>query len=75
MKNKTISAKEIVKRLHIPYHTLNYYTMIGLLPLIGKNGNQRLYEERQIRQRLQKIAKLSKEGYPLRLIRKKLIGV
>jgi DNA-binding transcriptional MerR regulator len=75
MKNKMISAKEIVKRFKIRYHTINYYTMIGLFPLIGKNGNQRLYEEKQIRLRLRKIAKLSKEGYPLQLIRKKLLGV
>jgi len=75
MKNKTVSAKEIVKRFGVPYHTLNYYTMIGLFPLLGKNGNERMYEEKLIKERLNKIAKLSKEGYPLRLIRKKLLGI
>lgn len=75
MKTKVVSAKEIVKRFNVPYHTLNYYTMIGLLPLAGKCGNERLYEERQIKTRLDKIAKLSREGYPLRLIRKKLLGI
>ena len=75
MKSKTVSAKEIIKRYGVPYHTINYYTMIGLFPLLGKNGNERLYEEKLIRQRLEKISKLSKEGYPLRLIRKKLLGI
>jgi len=49
--------------------------MIGLFPLLGKNGNERMYEEKLIKERLNKIAKLSKEGYPLRLIRKKLLGI
>lgn len=75
MKNKVVSAKDIEKRFHVPYHTINYYTMIGLFPLLGKNGNERVYEEKLIKQRLERIAKLSKEGYPLRLIRKKLLGI
>jgi len=75
MKNKFISAKDIVRQFNVPYHTVNYYTMIGLFSQIGKNGNQRLYEEREIKDRLAKIVRLSKEGYPLRLIRKKIVGI
>lgn len=75
MKSKIASANDVVKKFKIPYHTLNYYTAIGLLPLKGKNGNRRLYEEKRIRRRLKKIAKLVKEGYPLNLIRKKLVGI
>lgn len=75
MKGKVLSAKEVVRKFNIPYHTLNYYTAIGLLPIMGKNGNKREYEERQVRIKLNKIAKLTREGYPLNLIRKKLIGV
>jgi DNA-binding transcriptional MerR regulator len=75
MKKKTISAKEIVKRFNIPYHTVNYYTAIGLLPVLGKNGNERIYEEKEVKRRLAKISKLIKEGYPLHLIRKKIVGI
>jgi DNA-binding transcriptional MerR regulator len=75
MAAKTITAKEIVKKYNIRYPTLNYYTAIGLLPLIGKNGNERIYEEKVIKLRLEKIASLAQEGYPLHLIRKKIVGV
>jgi DNA-binding transcriptional MerR regulator len=72
---KKISAQEIVKKLGIKYHTLNYYTTIGLLPLSGKCGNRRMYDENETRARLSEITRLSQEGYPLNLIRKKLVGV
>ena len=72
---KKITAQDVVRKFSIKYHTLNFYTTIGLLPLSGKNGNQRIYDEDEIRQRLDKITKLSQEGYPLNLIRKKLVGV
>ena len=75
MKQKGISAKEVVKRFGIPYHTLNYYTAIGLLPILGKNGNYRFYDSKEVKQRLDRISKLAKEGYPLHLIRKKIVGI
>ncbi|UCD15483.1 MAG: MerR family transcriptional regulator [Candidatus Omnitrophota bacterium] len=75
MKGKAISAQDIVKRFNIPYHTVNYYTTIGLLPLLRKEGNQRMYDAQVIRRRLNRIFTLSKKGYPLNLIRKKIIGV
>lgn len=71
---RSISAKDIVKKFNIPYHTLNYYTAIGLLPLLEKKGNRRIYDEYEVSTRLEKIAKLSSEGYPLTLIRRKLSG-
>ena len=72
---KKISAQGIVKKFGIKYHTLNYYTTMGLLPLSGKNGNRRMYDETEIKERLAEILRLSQEGYPLNLIRKKLVGV
>ena len=72
---KKISAQDIVKKFGIKYHTLNYYTTIGLLPLSGKRGNRRMYDENEIRARLGEISRLSQEGYPLNLIRKKLVGI
>lgn len=75
MKRKTMTAKEIVKKYHIPYHTLNYYTTIGLLPISSKTGNQRHYDAQEAKRRLQKVSRLIKDGYPLNLIRKKLVGI
>ncbi|MFH1317398.1 MAG: MerR family transcriptional regulator [Candidatus Omnitrophota bacterium] len=75
MKGKTISAQDIVKKFNIPYHTVNYYTAIGLLPLLRKEGNQRVYNSQTVKYRLNRISTLSKNGYPLNLIRKKLVGI
>ncbi len=72
---KKITAQDVVKKFSIKYHTLNFYTTIGLLPLLGKAGNQRMYDEDEIKRRLGEITRLSQEGYPLNLIRKKLVGV
>ena len=70
-----ISAQEIVEKFGVPYHTVNYYTVIGLLPVVSRKGNQRLYDAQEIKHRLEAISKLSSEGYPLNLIRKKLVGI
>jgi DNA-binding transcriptional MerR regulator len=73
--NKFISAKELMKVFGISYQTVNHYTDFGLLPLVFKKGNVRFYDRGQAKQRLSRIAKLASEGYSLRLIRKKLIGI
>ena len=59
-------------KFNTPYYTVNYYTAIGLLPVTGKVGNKRMYEEAVIKERLQKISELAREGYPLNLIQKML---
>jgi len=74
MKRKLISAKEIIKKYQITYQTINHYTNFGLIHVVTKRGNVRLYDEAQIRERLTKISRLVGEGYPLRLICKKLNG-
>ena len=73
MEKKVISAQEIVVKFNTPYQTVNYYTAIGLLPVSAKMGNKRMYEEAVVKERLQKISELAKEGYPLNLIRKKFL--
>ncbi|MFA6357505.1 MAG: MerR family transcriptional regulator [Candidatus Omnitrophota bacterium] len=75
MGKKIISAQEIVSKFNTPYQTVNYYTAIGLLPVAAKVGNKRMYKEVVIKERLQKISELAREGYPLNLIRKKLLGM
>ena len=73
-KRKLISAQDIIKKYKITYQTINHYTNFNLLHVVTKKGNVRLYDEEQIRIRLVKISRLMGEGYPLRLISKKLNG-
>ncbi|MDD5347109.1 MAG: MerR family transcriptional regulator [Candidatus Omnitrophica bacterium] len=72
---KLISAKEITAKYDISYQTVNHYTDFGLLPMVIKKGNVRFYDETQVRSRLSMITKLAGEGYSLRLIRRKLVGI
>ncbi len=80
-KNKTlkqpglISAKEIISKYNITYQTVNHYTDFGLLPMVAKKGNIRFYDDNLVRSRLSQITKLASEGYSLRLIRRKLVGI
>jgi len=74
MAKRLISSQAIVEKFNIPYTTVTHYTNLGFFTVVRKKGNRRLYDERQIRMHLKKIAQLVNEGYPLRLIRKKLIG-
>ena len=80
MKNKNtnhniLSVKDIMKRYKLSYQTVNHYTDFGLLPVSVKKGNVRFYDRRIIEKRMKKIRDLMGEGYSLRLIRKKLIGI
>lgn len=70
-----LSVKEIMKKYSLSYQTVNHYTDFGLLPVSIKKGNVRLYDKRVIENRMKKIRNLMEEGYSLRLIRKKLIGI
>ncbi len=72
---KLISAKEIVEKYNISYQKVNHYTNFGLLEVVTKNGNVRMYDAAKVSERLAKISKLVDEGYSLHLIRKKLIKV
>ena len=70
-----MSAAGIVKKYGVTYQAVNHYTNLGLLEVVTKNGNMRMYAKAKVKSRLAKISKLVGEGYSLRLIRKKLIGV
>lgn len=74
-KNKLISARSIMNRYKVSYQTVNHYTDFGLLPVLAKKGNARFYSKVVVDLRMKKIKKLREEGYSLRLIRKKLIGI
>jgi DNA-binding transcriptional MerR regulator len=72
--NVVITAGDIMKRFNVSYQTVNHYTDFGLLRVVFKKGNARFYNKKEVKFRLAKIAKLAREGYSLRLIRRKLIG-
>ena len=50
------------------------YTNMGLFKVVGRRGNKRLYDEADTRSQLAKIKNMVVEGYPLRLIRDKLVS-
>ena len=70
-----ISAAQITRKFRITYQAVNHYTNLGLLDVVTKNGNARMYDRGEVRRRLEKIVQLAGEGYSLRLIRKKLTGL
>lgn len=74
LQGQFITAKEIRDQLNIPYSKINHYTALGLFAIVSKEGNKRLYDSKEVESRYQTISKLVNEGYPLGLIRKKLMG-
>lgn len=70
-----ITATEIRDKFQIPYSRINHYTDLGLFSIVKKSGNIRIYDRREIEDRYQIISKLASEGYPLKLIRKKILGL
>ncbi len=75
MKNKYISAKEVVEKYKVSYSLLNYYTNLGLFEVKKRNGNARLYDEKEVAEARAKINKLIDDGYPLRIIQRMLKAV
>lgn len=67
-----LTAKDIARKFKLGYPTINYYTDLGLLEIVKKEGNKRLYSGRQVKDRLSRVAKMVNEGYPLRLICRKI---
>ena len=72
MKRDLVSAKEISEKHSLTYQTVNHYTNLGLINVISKKGNIRLYDEDDTASRLAKITQLINAGLPLRVIRKAL---
>jgi len=69
-----ISAKDAARRFDLSYPTLNHYTNLGFFRIVIKKGNKRFYQVNEVREKLRVISRMKDDGYPLRLIRKKLIG-
>ena len=69
---KLITIKEISQKFNLTLYTINHYTNLGLLKVVGKKNNRRLYNENEVTDRLEKVSELISQGYPLQLISKKL---
>jgi DNA-binding transcriptional MerR regulator len=71
-KRVLIAISDISRLYSLSKATINYYTNMGLLSVAEKQGNKRLYDESDVRKRLEKIKEMRRSGYSLRLIRKQL---
>jgi len=71
-KHKLISIKEINEEYDLSLSTLNYYNDLDLLRVTARDGNKRLYDEQDVKARIEKIKELQQQGYPLRLIKKEI---
>lgn len=71
-KGKLISLQEVAHQTGASVSLLNYYVNLGLIPIADKNGNKRLFLKSQALGAFQKIQRLKREGYPLRVIRRHL---
>jgi len=67
-----LSTKEVVQRFKLSYQTLNYYTNLGFFNIIERRGNKRMFDEQEVKTKLENIRMLKNQGYPLRLIIRKL---
>ena len=72
---KTLCVKDIMRAYKLSYQTVNHYTDFGLLPVVFKKGNVRFYDRLVVAKRMRAIRMLMGEGYSLRLICKKLLGI
>ncbi|MFA5143420.1 MAG: MerR family transcriptional regulator [Candidatus Omnitrophota bacterium] len=72
MHTNLINIKDISRKFNITPYTINHYTNLGLLKVVIKNKNKRLYNEPEVAYKLKIISSLIAEGYPLQLIRKRL---
>ena len=75
MTNKFITAKEIAGKYKVSYQIINRYSDAGLLNVAFKKGNVRFYDRLHIQRRLIQISRLTRDGYSLNLIRKKILGI
>ncbi|MDD5347104.1 MAG: MerR family transcriptional regulator [Candidatus Omnitrophica bacterium] len=69
------TAKEIAKKYDLSYQTINRYSDAGLLHVAFKKGNIRYFERQRTEKRMAHIIHMTRDGYSLLLIRKKLVGI
>ena len=70
---KLITIDEVARQFSLSKATVNYYTNLGLISYKQKNRNRRLYDQREVEERIKRIHTMLNEGYTLRLIQKQLL--
>jgi len=68
-KEKFISLKEVAAQFDMSKATVNYYTNLGLLDVVRKVGNKRLYDKEEVARRINMIREFLNKGYTLRVIK------
>jgi len=72
MQNRMYMVSDLVRQTGISKHSIYYYMKIGLIEESYRAPNNYcFFDERQL-QRLRRIRELRLEGYPLKLIGRKL---
>ncbi len=70
MTKNLITVEEVAKRFDISTATVNYYTNIGLIQVLQKKKNRRLYDGQDVAKRINEIREKLNMGYTLRLIQR-----
>ncbi len=71
-KIELVTIREITQSTGVSFSALNYYVNLGMLPVADRKGNKRLFSRAQVLRRLKEIRRMKREGYPLRIILKRL---
>jgi DNA-binding transcriptional MerR regulator len=67
-----ITLQDLAGTSGLSLSSLNYYVSLGLLPVEDRRGNKRFFVKSTATRHLERIQKLKREGYPLRIIRHEL---
>lgn len=67
--SKYIPIGEVSRLFNISKATVNYYTNLGLINVVRKIGNKRLYSREDVNRRIHKIRELLNKGYTLKVIK------
>ncbi len=72
MPEDLVTTIQLARILKLSLASVNYYTNLGFFKIKSRKGNHRLYDRREVVAVFETIQRLRREGYPLRLIQKKL---
>ena len=67
-RTELVTIQEITRSTGVSFSALNYYVNLGMLPVMDRKGNKRLFAKTDTLQRLKQIQRMKREGYPLRII-------
>lgn len=73
MAKNFITVEEVAERFDISKATVNYYTNIGLIQVLQKKKNRRLYDAHDVEKRINKVREMLNMGYTLRLIQREFL--